>query len=159
MVTAELIYRAFEAVVTSHKAGVSFVHDTNKILDRETGLSFPAAGWKLPTSGLSRTAEVYFDTYTLSVLFVDQTATDRSAEDMLQAHARMEVIAKQCVVRFSDLYITNTTAFQGVDIDLELLSDPVFTPVYDDDETMLTGVVLSMTVKAEAVECIDTYFN
>jgi len=159
VVTAELLYRAFGAVVSAHSARVSYIHDTNKILDRDSSVNWPACGWKLPTVGLQSAGDVYFDTYTISLLFVEQTASDRSSLEMLAAHAKMEAIAKQCFLRFANLYIHDTTAFEGVDIDLELIRDVLMTPVWDDGETMLTGVVLSFTVKAEKVECIDAYFQ
>lgn len=158
MVTGELLYRVWEAVVGSHIAGVTFTHDTNKLLDRDAQMKFPACGWKLPTAGLVPAASVYMDSYRISMLFVDQTASDRDPVEMLSAHARMEAIAKQCFIRFSDLYIHETTAFEGVDVDLKLTGNPVFTPMWDDGETMLTGVMLAFTVEANEVECVDAYF-
>ena len=159
MVTSELLYAVFRAIVTAHVSNVSFFHDTNEILDRSNTVQYPTCGWKLPTAGLVREASVYFDTYTLKMLFVDQTASDRSPTEMLDAHARMEAIAKQCWIRFHDLYIVDVNTFEGQEVDVETVKDPVFTPVWDDGETMITGVVLMATVKMGQPECVTTYFN
>lgn len=152
------MYRVWEAVVTSYKSSVSFHHDTNQVLDRDAQLSWPAAFWTLPTAALSPAASVYQDGYKFHILFADQTASDRSPEEMMRAHARMEAIAKHCFLRFSDRYITDSTEFEGVLIDLELIGTPTFTPEWDQSGTMYTGVVLSCQVKATQVECVDAYF-
>lgn len=145
--------------MTSYKASVSFHHDTNQVLDRDAQLSWPAAFWTLPTAVLSPYASVYQDGYKFHILFADQTASDRSPIEMMRAHARMEAIAKHCFLRFSDRYITDSTEFEGVLVDLELIGTPTFTPEWDQSGTMYTGVVLSCQVKATQVECVDTYFN
>lgn len=161
MVTSELLYSAFGAVVSAYKVSVSYVHDTNKIKDRESGLRFPACCWKLPTPSQQRAgdSDVFDDLFTFNLLFVDQTATDRDSNDMLHAHTRMEVIAKHCVRRFCDLYVEDVNRFEGVDIDLELIGSISYPPVWDDDTTMLTGVAVEFTVKACQPECVDSYFN
>lgn len=153
------MYRVWEAVVTSYKSAVSFHHDTNQVLDRDAQLSWPAALWTLPTEGLVPLASVYQDAFKFHILFADQTASDRSPLEMMTAHARMSIIAKHCFLRFSSLYITDSTEFQGVLIDLELVGTPTFTPEWDQSGTMYTGVVLSFQVRATQVECVDTYFN
>ena len=158
MVTSELLYAVFRAIVTAHVSNVSFFHDTNEILDRSNTVQYPTCGWKLPTAGLVREASVYFDTYTLKMLFVDQTASDRSPTEMLDAHARMEAIAKQCWIRFHDLYIVDVNTFEGQEVDVETVKDPMFTPVWDDGETMITGVMLTATVKTGKPECVTGYF-
>ena len=153
------MFSVWEAIVLSHKAGVSFHHDTNQILDRDAQLNWPACFWTLPTAGLVRAGEVYTDGYKFSLLFADQTASDRSPTEMMTAHARMEAIAKQCFIRFSDLYIVDSTTFEGELVDLELVGNVSITPVWDESGTMFTGVALSFSVKATQVECVDTYFN
>ena len=153
------MYRVWEAVVTSYVSDVSFHHDTNQVLDRDAQLSWPAALWTLPTAALSPAASVYLDGFKFHILFADQTASDRSPTEMMATHARMEAIAKHCFIRFSDLYINDSTEFQGVLIDLELVGTPTFTPEWDQSGTMYTGVAMSCQVKATQVECVDAYFN
>jgi hypothetical protein len=159
VVTSELLYSVFRAIVTAHKTGVSFHHDTNEILDRSNTVQYPTCGWKLPTEGLVRDASVYKDTFTLKMLFVDQTARDRSPTEMMHAHSRMAVIAKHCWIRFHDLYIADTNTFEGEEVDVEVIKEPMLTPVWDDGSTMITGVMLMATVKMGQPECVTTYFN
>lgn len=153
------MYRVWEAVVTSYASAVSFHHDTNQVLDRDAQLSWPAAFWTLPTAALTPAASVYQDGFKFHILFADQTASERSPTEMMAAHARMEIIAKHCFIRFSDLYITSTTEFEGVPIDLELVGNVTFTPEWDQSGTMYTGVAMSFSVKATQVECVDAYFT
>lgn len=160
MVTSELLYAVFRSIVGAHVTDVSFHHDTNKLKDRSASVAFPACFWNLPTSGMYRPGEsdVYFDTFTLSMLFLEQTASDRGADEMLAAHSRMELIAKQCFVRFHDLYLSDTTTFEGQAVDCELVGNPSFTPIYDEGTAMLTGVDLSFTVRSMQPVCVDSYF-
>lgn len=162
MVTAELLYSLFRDVVTSSKAGLSFHHDTNKLLDREAGVKWPACFWKLPNEAMNREGQttIFQDQFTVSMLFVDQTASERDALEMLHAHTRMSVIAKACVRKVCALYVDSSTEFEGVEIDLDLVGSPTISPIWDDDDSMLTGVELRMTLKDNGpAECEDIYFN
>jgi len=160
MLAPDLLFSVWEDIVTSHVADVSFYHDTNRLLDRAEGTAWPACFWALPSMTLQKDAEVYRPVYRLSMLFLDQTATDRSPTDMLDAHSRMASIAAQCWVRFSDLYLVDSGTFEGANVDVELVGNPVFTPVYDDDTTMLTGVRLEASLKdTSAPYCVTGYFQ
>lgn len=159
MVTADLLHDAWRAIVTAHRAGVSFSHDTNKILDRATDVAWPACFWTLPTAGAIKQAEVLQRTFKLDMMFLDQTASDRSSPEMMRAHSRMVEIAFHCWTRFHDLYIVDTNTVEGVALDLAVTGDPTLTPVWDDGPTMLTGVRLTATLRdAGLVECVDAYF-
>lgn len=160
MLFTEVLRGAWEDIVTSHIGGVSFTVEWNKIKDDSAGMKYPLAAWKPVTTALVERAEVLQDTYTVSLAFLDRTASGRSADDMLQAHSRMEMIAKQCFKRFHALYIADNGSYQGEPMDMELTADVVFSPVWDSEAYMRTGVVMSFTVASRApVECLDTFFN
>jgi hypothetical protein len=159
MVTADLLHDAWRAIVTAHRAGVAFSHDTNKILDRATDVAWPACFWQLPTMGAVQDADILRPTFKIDLMFLDQTASDRAALEMLDAHARMAAIAIQCWTRFHDLYVVDTNTVEGVALDLAVTGSPSLTPVWDDGPTMLTGVRLTATLRdAGPVECVDAYF-
>ena len=158
MVTTELLYRIWEGIVTSHVADVGFTHETAVVKDQDAQLSYPLAAWFLPTTMSVRVADVNYTTFTLGLAYVDQTASDRSALEMMQVHARMEAIARQCWQKFHDDYLLMDGEFEGVSVGMEWLNDPVFTPIWDDGTMMRTGVKMEVSVKATDVECIDAYF-
>lgn len=161
MVTAELIYAAFGAVVSTCKVTLSYVHDTNQIKDRSPGLRFPAVGWNLPTPGMfvEGQATVFADTYSVRITFADQCDSDRGSVEMLMINGRMEAIAKATVIKFCDRYVFDTTEFQGVDLDLELIGPVTFPPFWDEGTTNLTGVTAEFTLKTTQPECVDQYFD
>ena len=158
VLTPDLLADIWADIVGSYAVSLSFTDETNKVKDQDSGITYPVAVWALPTTSLQPVAEVYAKTFALSILFIDQTATDRSATEMRDAHSRMETIANHCWIRFHNLYIASYNEFDGVVIDIELVEPPVFTPVYDEGTSMRTGVALSATIKASGPECVDGYF-
>lgn len=158
MVTTDVLYEVWQDIVTRHKSLRDFTHETNVTKDQDGQLPYPLAAWKLPTTMSVRVAEVNFDTFTLSIAFLDRTAADRSGLEMMRIHSRMNAIARQCWQKFHDDYLVNEGSWQGHDVPLEWLTDPVYTPIWDEGTMMRTGVALEVTVKASEVECVDTYF-
>ena len=161
--TADLIREVFQVIVGQHKADVQFLLETNSIKDQlNTNVDYPVCLWILPTETLATEgdSEVLRDSFTVNMLFLDQTASDRSALEMAHAHSRMSVIAKQVIRRFHKRYVVTTTAYQGVDVDFVLDGGITFTPVWDGGTQMRTGVSVSFTVKdQDTEECVDDYFN
>lgn len=158
VLTTDLLADIWADIVGSYATPLSFTDETNKVKDQDSAITYPVAVWALPTTALQPVAEVYDKTFALSILFIDQTATDRTATEMRTVHSRMETIANHCWIRFHDFYIASYNTFDGVPIDIELVEAPVFTPVYDEGTSMRTGVALSATVKASGPECVDGYF-
>ena len=158
VLTTDLLADIWADIVGSYAVSLSFTDETNKVKDQDSSLVYPAAVWALPTTSLQPVAEVYTKTFALSILFTDQTATDRSATEMRDAHSRMETIANHCWIRFHNLYIASYNEFQGVVIDIELVEPPVFIPWFDEGIGMRTGVFMNATIKASGPECVDGYF-
>lgn len=160
MLTADVIREVFEAIVTSHKAGVSYISTWNLVKDDRTDIQYPVAFWGPLTTGLVASAEVLVERFTVDMLFVDQTASDRTPLQRDQAHARMDAIAKQVWTRFHDLYIVRSSTWQGQAVDLIATTNPTFLPVFDAETQQRTGVRMTATLQSVAApECVDTYFN
>ena len=160
VVTTDIIQGAWQDIITSHIAGVSFLSMWTPPLDDESVQDFPAAWWgPLKTGAVHNENRVgRFDTFYVDVMFLDQTASDRPQVERDQAHSKMDAIARQCWLRFSELYIDNSTTFDGVTLDLQVAS-PTFDPVYDDGPKHLTGVRMTVTLMAEGYdECLTNYF-
>jgi hypothetical protein len=169
--TAELLYDIFRQICLNHKAINDFVHETNLVKDEDNTLNkYPLAAWKLPNGGMERLglSEVLTDTYTVFMAFLDQTATDRSALEMLRAHSRMDIIARQVLRQFSEQYLRGDGEFRpedwpvnttGIATDFELLGNPVLTRIYDTTGQHRTGVELELAIRVKGpVECVDNYF-
>lgn len=161
MLTTDVLREVFQDIVGKHKAGVSFTLETNKVLDQNTNdLKYPCAYWVLPNEGLVPSAEILQDSFTINMLFLDQTGSDRRPIQRDGAHARMGAIAKQVFRRFHQEYIAQQGSWQGQPLDLLLEGTVLITPIYDDGTMQRTGVALTATLtSAGTVECEDIYFN
>lgn len=161
MVTADRIREAWRAIVESHRADVAFVSIWAMPLDDKEGTHYPACVWRPLTTGTVTTeAHAIQDTFTVSMAFVDQTATDRGPDERDRAHDRMDAIARQCWYRFHELYVTSTGTVDGQTLDFTTDAAPTFTPVYDDGVHHLTGVTLQMTLTSNAPSyCLTSYFE
>lgn len=161
MLTTDVLREVWSSIVGSHKAGLTFILQTNAVKDEVHSADYPVCRWLLPTCGQVQEAQILRDTYAVSMMFLEQTASDRPTIEMDRAHDRMAGVAKQCFTRFFDLYITrDESEWQGVELSLQMVGSATYTPVYDSTGKMLTGVGLSVTVQDLApIECVDTYFN
>ena len=148
-------------MITSHIAGLSFTSEWQVILDTQREVNFPGAFWGPVTTGITHGIGMAgrHDTFEIGVFFLDQTATDRTPTERDQAHARMDAIARQCWLRFHELYILNTATIQGVTVDLQPAT-PRFLPIYDDVGRHLTGVRMEVLLSVEGYdECLTNYFT
>lgn len=160
MVTADIIRRSFEAIISKHKARLHFRSVWTNVLD-EADQCFPAVWWG-PLSGAITPVEgiAPVDTFNVDMLFVDQTASDRQPDERDGAHDRMDAVARQVWRRFANLYVLNSSTFDGVEMDLALDAAPVLQPVYDDGAKHVTGVRLTVTLVATSADsCMDQYFD
>ena len=163
MVTADAIREAFKAVVTSHVAGLSWLSVWQPVLDESAECSdtFPACWWGPLSGAVTPVGDSLapVDTFNIDVLFLDQTATDRSQDERDNAHSRMDAIARQCWRKFQSLYIFSDNTFDGVLLDFQQDAVATFQPVYDEGAKMTTGVRMTVTLKAVSVDtCMDDYF-
>jgi hypothetical protein len=72
----------------------------------------------------------------------------------------MEALARQCFYRFRQLYILDSTTYQGVEIDLGIETSPVLTAIWDEAGRQTTGVRLTLTVKNNIpTPCFDGFFS
>ena len=161
MVTTDIIEGAWRRIITTHKANVSFLSMWTPPLDDESVQDFPAAWWGPLTTSIEHNSNRVgrTDTFSVDVMFLDQTASDRPQTERDQAHAKMDAIARQCWLKFMDLYVDNSNTYDGVMLDLKV-STPTFQPIYDDGPKHLTGVRMTVTLSCEGYdECLDNYFS
>jgi len=162
VVTTDIIRGAWEDIITSHVADVSFLSMWTPMLDDESVQDFPAAWWGPLTTTIVPNANRVgrSDVFNVDVMFLDQTATDRPQSERDGAHARMDAIARQCWLRFVELYVDATNTYDGVALDVSPTAQPTFQPVYDDGPKHLTGVRMTVTIDVLAFDnCMDTYFT
>lgn len=161
MVTADRVRKAWEDIVTSHVAGVAFTSIWTAFLDDKQELRYPAAIWRPVTTGTVTTEALSLqDTFAVSILFVDQTATDRTPTARDRAHDRMDAIARQCWYRFHELYIAAESTVDGTVLDFVQDASPLFSPAYDATDKHLTGVTMEVTLRANPRGyCLDNYFS
>lgn len=159
MVTTDLIKGAFEAIITAHVARVAFAPMWVPVLDESTEQRYPAAWWGPLTSPLKKEQGLSLQKqFVIDMMFLDQTATDRTQDELLEAHSRMDAIATQVWMKFLQLYVDNAGTFEGVKLDL-IASDARLEPVYDDGPKQLTGVRFTTMLTATDPEtCLDNYF-
>lgn len=160
MLSVDVIRQVWENIVTSHKTGITFLSNWNAVKDDRTDLSYPVAFWGPLSTTLVPNAEVLSKTFSIDMLFLDQSRSDRPNSERDGHHARMDTIAEQCWTRFHDLYLVNNGTWQGVNVDLEVIGAPTFSPVYDEGTQMRTGVRMTANVRdIAAPDCVDPYFD
>lgn len=150
-------------MVLSHVAGLSWLSMWQPPLDESAECSdtFPACWWGPLAGAVTPVGDSLapVDSFTIDLLMVDQTATDRSQAERDNAHTRMDAIARQCWRKFQSLYIFSDNTYDGVLLDFQQDAVATFQPVYDDGPKMLTGVRMTATLVAVSVDtCMDEYF-
>lgn len=161
MLTVDRIRNAFKAIIESHRAGVAFISVWSWPLDDKQEVKYPAALWKaITTTDTVTQAHGFQDLFEINIAFVDQTASDRTADERDSAHDRMEAIAKTCWRKFASMYILSSGSFQGYTFDFA--QDPVarFSPMWDTTGAHTTGVSLNVTLRNQGPAiCLDDYFE
>lgn len=160
MVTTDVFYEVWSDIVGRCKKPLAFTNETNKILDEDDSLNYPLCGFVLPTTFQTQAAEILQDHFKLELMFVDQTAKDRDPVEQMRSHSRMNAIGRQCVQQFLNAYIQKQGSWQGQPLDLKLIGQVVYEPIWDDGTMMRTGVGVTMIVKdVSQVECLEDYFD
>lgn len=133
------------------------------IKDEKAQTLFPACFWKGTDTTMTTIDSLALrDGFIIDCLFIDQTAVDRSSDERDQAYARMNAIARQCWAKFHQLYIANSTTFQGVELDFtpDQTSQARFLRVFDSGTMQMTGCLLNVTILSGApTRCEDIYFD
>lgn len=159
----DVIQGAFRAIVEAHIAGLSFHSVWTPVKDEQEDFRFPLCMW-----GASETQERTLPSYAirpsfvLDCMFLEQTATDRTAAERDMAHTRMDAIARQVWAKFHATYIASEGTYQGVTLDFDPLETGLtrFLPIWDDGPLQVTGVRFQTTIVSGAKEdCVDTYFD
>jgi len=162
VVTTDVLFEIFRDLATRFRVGASglaFTHETNKVKDEDSSLSYPLCVWYLPATTTVDFAEVTADTVTLRMEFIDQTDKDRTAIEMMRKHSAMNVAGRIIWKKFYKDYLVNEGEWDGYPVDLSRFGPAVFTPIWDEGTMMRTGVALEVTIRVDGpVECVDTYF-
>ena len=160
MLTADLLRAIFQAIVTSHVADVAFYPVWSNALDKSEQHVWPRVYWKQPTVGMDVDTSIpqIRNTYQVSFSVLGQVASDRAAGEVVAKHSEMAALASMFIARFADLYIFDTTSYQGVEIDVTMTGAPTLQPVWD-AENMATGVIVTFTLSDNRnTPCFDDYF-
>ena len=160
VVTANVIRELFAAVVASYKEGLTFYSQWSPDLDTSQDEANPKVIWVEPRVEILEENGLQVQQFILNVLFLDQTAADRSPTVRDLTYERMQIVAAHVWARFRELYIVeDSVTYQGVPVDLKQVSAATFTAVWDRPGDMTTGCGMVVTVASPYQFCAENYFN
>ena len=160
VVTANVIRELFAAVVASYKEGLTFYSQWSPDLDTSQDEANPKVIWVEPRVEILEENGLQVQQFILNVLFLDQTALDRSPTVRDLTYERMQIVAAHVWARFRELYIVeDSVTYQGVAVDLQQVSAATFTAVWDRPGDMTTGCGMVVTVASPYQFCAENYFN
>lgn len=160
--TAETLAAIWEAIITTYdEFAIGFSLEPEKVKDRSVDLELPRAFWAMPRVTVQWVAGTgsYDQTFEVNILFLGQTASDRTADTATGTHSDMAIAAQRCLERFIDLYVNGDTLFMGEVVNIERIGAGTLSPIIDEDTTQLTGVNLRIDVTVRAAECAAEYFD
>lgn len=160
--TAETLAAIWEAIITTYdEFAIGFSLEPEKVKDRSVDLELPRAFWAMPRVTVRWVAGTgaYDQTFGVNILFLGQTASDRTADTATGTHSDMAIAAQRCLERFIDLYVNGDTLFMGEVVNIERIGAGTLSPIIDEDTTQLTGVNLRIDVTVRASECAAEYFD
>ena len=160
--TAETLAAIWEAIITTYdEFAIGFSLEPEKVKDRSVDLELPRAFWAMPRVTVQWVAGTgaYDQTFEVNILFLGQTASDRTADTATGTHSDMAIAAQRCLERFIDLYVNGDTLFMGEVVNIERIGAGTLSPLIDEDTTQLTGVNLRIDVTVRAAECAAGYFD
>ena len=160
--TAETLAAIWEAIITTYdEFAIGFSLEPEKVKDRSVDLELPRAFWAMPRVTVQWVAGTgaYDQTFDVNILFLGQTASDRTADTATGTHSDMAIAAQRCLERFIDLYVNGDTLFMGEVVNIERIGAGTLSPIIDEDTTQLTGVNLRIGVTVRAAECAAGYFD
>ena len=160
--TAETLAAIWEAIITTYdEFAIGFSLEPEKVKDRSVDLELPRAFWAMPRVTVQWVAGTgaYDQTFDVNILFLGQTASDRTADTATGTHSDMAIAAQRCLERFIDLYVNGDTLFMGEVVNIERIGAGTLSPIIDEDTTQLTGVNLRIDVTVRASECAAEYFD
>lgn len=161
VVTANIIRELFQGVVASYKEGLTFYSKWSPTLDSSGDEHNPKVVWVEPRVELVPNDNgTQTQNFILNVLFLDQTAQDRSPTVRDLTYERMQIVAAHVWARFRELYVNEDDAiYQGVNVALEQTAPATFTAVWDTPGEMTTGCGMVVTVSSHYQFCAANYFN
>ena len=159
MVTVNVLRELWTSVVTSHKDDIRFFSRWSDTLDTTAQEHNPKCLWLPPTVNIVPNFETYRSTFQINLMFLDQTAGDRTAEDRDDFYERMQVLCVQCLARFSELYFLEDVTYQGVKLSLRQEGNATLTAVWDTVAEMTTGCRMSVTISSPYQLCASDYFD
>jgi hypothetical protein len=160
VVSAGVIRELYEGVVASYREGIAFYSRWSEVLDTLATEHNPKVLWKPPTVQLIEGDNLTItEAITLDVLFLDQTAQDRTPTERDLTYERLQIIAAHVWARFRELYILEEAIYQGVDISLSQSGTATFTAIWDNVGEMTTGCRMTVTVTSPYQFCAADYFN
>lgn len=160
VVTVNVLRELFAAVVASYKEGLTFYSQWSPDLDTSQDEHNPKVIWVEPRVELIEENGTQSQQFVLNVLFLDQTALDRSPTVRDLTYERMQIVAAHVWARFRELYIIeDEVIYQGVNVELQQASPATFTAVWDRPGDMTTGCGMVVTVSSPYQFCAENYFN
>ena len=160
MVNAGIIRELFEAVIASYKEGTTFYSRWSDVLDTSAAEHNPKVLWKPPTANLILSDnKLLTQSFTVDMLFLDQTAVDRTATERDLTYERMQIIGAHIWSRFYDLYMLNEASYQGVPVSFSQDGTVTFTAIWDEVTEMTTGCRMVATISSPYQFCAEDYFD
>ena len=159
VVTVNVLRELWTLVIESHKDDIAFYSRWSDTLDTTAQEHNPKALWVPPTVNVVPEVNTFRTTFQVNLIFLDQTASDRSAEDRDDTYERMQVLCVQCLARFNELYFQQESIYEGVNISLKQEGNATLTAVWDTVAEMTTGCRMSVTISSPYQICASDYFN
>ena len=160
VLTPDLLRQVFEAIAGDYVGDLAFDVMYTHMLDYSEHSTWPRIHWRPATMGMNinvATATLAQNA-TCEMWVLGQVDSDRSGNEVSQMHGQMSSLASLVLGRFCELYVFDTTDFQGQALDLSFTGAPSFEPVWD-AENMATGVRVTFTVQDNRnIGCTTAYF-
>ncbi len=93
MLSVDILRELWEGVVTSHKDGITFFSRWSDVLDTGNDEHHPKVLWKPPTVALVPNGYGCDQTFTVDLIFLDNTASDRDSDTRDGTYERMTILA------------------------------------------------------------------
>lgn len=160
MVTVNVVRELIKSVVESYREGIAFHSHWSEVLDSEADIHFPACLWAPPTVTLTQDANLLItESVAVSMAFVDNTSSQRMEDQRDEVYERMQTVASHVWLRFRELYITEETQYQGVNIAFSQSGPVTMTAIWDGPQSQMTGCRLTATVTSPYQFCSSDYFD
>jgi hypothetical protein len=158
MLSVDILRELWEGVVTSHKDGITFFSRWSDVLDTGNDEHHPKVLWKPPTVALVPNGYGCDQTFTVDLIFLDNTASDRDSDTRDGTYERMTILAAQCLLRFRELYVEEDAIYQGVNLSITQSSPAQVEAIWDEAGHHTTGCRMVVTFTDVFRFCSSDYF-